>query len=106
MNEHNEWIRIPRTNAFRELVRAKRAFVIPAIGFFVVFYFALPILIGVTSVFDAKVIGAVNLAYVYTYAQFAVILGLTHLYLAKAKRWDELVEQTKREAAEKGVETV
>ncbi len=100
-----EWTRIPRTTAFRELVRTKRAFLIPAIVFFIVFYFAFPVLIGVTSVLDAKVIGAMNLAYIYTYAQFAMILGLTYLYLAKAKRWDELVERTKREAAEKGVET-
>ncbi len=100
-----EWTRIPRTTAFKDLVRAKRAFIIPAIVFFIVFYFALPVLIGFTSVLDAKVIGAINLAYLYAYAQFAMILVLAHLYLAKAKRWDELVEQTRREAAEKGVET-
>lgn len=100
-----EWIHIPRTTAFKELVRAKRAFVIPAVVFFIVFYFTLPVLIGVSSVLDAEVIGAINLAYVYAYAQFAMVLVLAHLYLAKAKRWDELVEQTKREAAEKGVET-
>ncbi len=105
MDEHNEWTRIPRTTAFRELVRTKRAFVIPAIGFFVVFYFAFPVLIGLTSVLEAKVIGAMNLAYIYAYAQFAMILILAHLYLAKAKQWDTLVDQTKREAAEKGVET-
>ncbi len=103
--DEREWTHIPRTTAFKELVRTKRAFVIPAIVFFIVFYFALPVLIGVTSVLDAKVIGAINLAYIYAYAQFAMILVLTHLYLAKAKRWDELVEQMKREASEKGVET-
>lgn len=104
MGEH-EWTRVPQTVAFKELVSAKRAFVIPAIIFFIVFYFTFPVLIGFTSVLNVKVIGAINLAYVYAYAQFAMILVLAHLYLAKAKRWDELVEQTKREAAEKGVET-
>lgn len=103
--DKREWTHILQTTAFKELVRTKRAFVIPAIVFFIVFYFALPVLIGVTSVLDAKVIGAINLAYIYAYAQFAMILVLTHLYLAKAKRWDGLVEQMKREASEKGVET-
>lgn len=105
MDKHNEWTRIPRTTAFRELVKTKRAFLIPAIVVFIVVYFAFPVLIGFTSVLDAKVLGAINLAYLYAYAQFAMILGLAHLYLAKAKQWDELVEHTKREAAEKGVET-
>lgn len=100
-----EWSRISRTAAFKELIRTKRAFIIPATVFFLVFYFALPVLIAFTSVLDVKVIGAINLAYVYAFAQFAMTLGLSHLYLAKTKRWDELVEQTKRDAAEKGVET-
>lgn len=100
-----EWDRISRTAAFRELVRTKRAFIVPATVFFLAFYFGLPILIAFTTVLDAKVIGKINLAYVYAFAQFATTLGLSHLYFAKAKKWDELAEQTKRDAAESGVET-
>jgi uncharacterized membrane protein (DUF485 family) len=100
-----EWVRISRTAAFQELVRTKRAFLIPATIFFLAFYFGLPVLIAFTTVLDTKVVGAINLAYVYAFAQFATTLGLSHLYFAKAKAWDELAEQTKRDAAEGGVET-
>lgn len=96
---------ITRMTTFQELVRSRRAFIIPAASFFLVFYFALPVLIAFTSVLDAKVIGAVSLAYVYAFALFAMTLVLSHLYLSKAKRWDELVEQTKREAAKKEIKT-
>jgi len=85
-------------------VSAKRRFVLSAVLFFVVFYFALPLLIGLTSVLDTQAIGALNLAYIYTYAQFVMILVLGQLYLARAKRWDELDDETKRDAAHKGVE--
>lgn len=97
------WTRISHTEAFGRLVSAKRRFVMSAVVFFVVFYFALPLLIGLTSVLNAEVLGAVNLAYLYTYAQFAMILVLGHLYLARSKRWDELVDETKRDADDKGV---
>ncbi len=100
----SEWTRISQTEAFGRLVSAKRRFVLSAVLFFVVFYFALPLLIGLTSVLDTQAIGALNLAYIYTYAQFVMILVLGQLYLARAKRWDELDDETKRDAAHKGVE--
>ena len=41
-----DWAAIERTPEFRALVRAKRAFIVPATLFFVAYYFALPALVG------------------------------------------------------------
>ncbi len=89
-----------RTQAFKELVRSKRAFIIPATIFFLVFYFGLPFLAGFTTVLNVKVVGSLTLAYVYAFAQFAMTWILMHLYVSRANRWDELVDRARQEATE------
>ncbi len=99
LEREDEWVRIEKTSAFKELVRSKKAFIIPATVFFMVFYFGLPILAGFTTVLNVEVIGAINLAYIYAFAQFAMTWILMHVYLSKAGRWDELVDEARAEAA-------
>lgn len=41
-----DWSKIAGSTGFRELLRAKRRFIIPATIFFLVYYFALPYLVG------------------------------------------------------------
>jgi len=96
---NNEWVRVERTSAFKELVRAKRAFIIPATIFFMVFYFGLPFLAAFTTVLNVKVLGPLTLAYIYAFAQFAMTWILMHLYVSRANRWDDLVDRARREAA-------
>ncbi len=100
MERDQEWVRVERTQAFKELVRRKRAFIIPATIFFLVFYFGLPFLAGFTTVLNVKVVGSLTLAYVYAFAQFAMTWILMHLYVSRANRWDELVDRARQEAAE------
>ena len=102
MERHEEWVRVERTSAFKELVRRKRGFIIPATIFFLVFYFGLPFLTAFTTVLDVKVIGAINLAYLYAFAQFVMTWTLMHLYVSRANRWDDLVDRARHEAAEGG----
>ena len=99
MAREDEWIRIERTSAFKELVRSKKAFIIPATIFFLVFYFGLPVLAGFTTVLDSYAIGSVTWAYVYAFAQFAMTWILMHLYVSRANRWDDLVDRARHEAA-------
>ena len=99
MERNEEWVRVKRTSAFKELARSKKAFLITALIFFLVFYFGLPFLAGFTTLLNVKVVGPLTLAYVYAFAQFAVTWILMHVYLSRANRWDELVEEAQREAA-------
>ena len=100
MERHEEWIRVERTSAFREFAQKRKAFIVPATIFFLVFYFGLPFLTAFTTLLDVKVIGAINLAYIYAFAQFAMTWILMHLYVSRANGWDDLVDQAREEAAE------
>jgi uncharacterized membrane protein (DUF485 family) len=94
-----EWLRIERTPAFKELLRKKKGFIIPATIFFFVFYFGLPVLAGFTTVLNGYAIGAITWAYVYAFAQFAMTWILMHIYVSRANRWDDLVDRARQEAA-------
>lgn len=96
---HEEWVRIERTSAFQELMRAKKAFIIPATIFFMVFYFTLPFLTAFTTVLNFTVIGAISGAYLYAFAQFIMTWVLAHLYIHQANKWDDLVDESRRQAA-------
>jgi len=93
-------MRVERTEAFQEFARRRKAFIIPATIFFLAFYFGLPFLTAFTTVLDARVIGAINLAYVYAFAQFAMTWIVMHLYVNRANKWDRLVEEAREQAAE------
>ena len=99
---HEEWVRIERTSAFQELMRAKKAFIIPATIFFMVFYFTLPFLTAFTTVLNFTVIGAISGAYLYAFAQFIMTWVLAHLYIHQANKWDDLVDESRRQAVTEG----
>lgn len=96
-----EWDRIAASPAFRDLVRAKRRFIIPTTIFFVVYYFALPLLVGYAPQFmQRRVLGAVNLAYLFALSQFFVAWIIAGLYVRNASRWDamarDIVQQSRK----------
>jgi uncharacterized membrane protein (DUF485 family) len=99
VESNNEWVRVERTAAFKELIKRKRAFIIPATIFFMVFYFGLPFLAAFTTVLNVKVLGPLTLAYVYAFAQFAMTWIIMHLYVSRANKWDDLVDRSREEAA-------
>ena len=100
MEHKDEWVRVERTDAFKELIRSKRAFIIPATIFFFVFYFGLVFLAAFTTVLNVKVLGPLSLAYVYAFAQFAMTWILMHVYVSRANKWDQMVDRARHEAAE------
>jgi uncharacterized membrane protein (DUF485 family) len=84
------WERVAAMDEFKQLLRKKAAFVVPATIFFIVYYFLLPISVGYFPGFmDKKVIGAINLAYVFALSQFFVSWAIAWLYVRAAKGFDE-----------------
>lgn len=94
-----KWARVARTGGFQELMRKKKAFLIPATIFFMVFYFTLPVLTAFTTVLNYRVGDLISLAYIYAFAQFAMTWILGHLYLNQANKWDDLVDRARSESA-------
>ncbi|MBK8316915.1 MAG: DUF485 domain-containing protein [Acidobacteria bacterium] len=76
---------------FRELVAAKRRFIIPATIFFIVYYFALPVLVGYAPQFMARrVFGVVNIAYLFALSQFFMAWAIAAAYVRAAGRFDKM----------------
>jgi uncharacterized membrane protein (DUF485 family) len=89
-----DWAAIERTPEFRALVRAKRAFIIPATLFFVAYYFALPALVGYwPDLMSTRVAGKINLAYLFALSQFFMAWAIMAVYVRRAQRYDRMVEQ-------------
>ena len=83
------WSAIAASSRFKELLRAKRRFVIPAMIVFVVYYFALPVLVGYARPFmEKRVFGEVNIAYLFALSQFFMAWILAALYVRAANRFD------------------
>ena len=74
-------------------VRAKIAFIVPAMFFFVVYYFALPVLVGWFPELMEKRLGPVNVAYVFALSQFFMAWAVAFVYLRKAAKFDEQARQ-------------
>jgi uncharacterized membrane protein (DUF485 family) len=78
----------------------KKSFIIPTTIFFFIFYFALPVLTSYTTVLNQPAIGAISWAWIFAFAQFIMTWGLCILYSSKAKTFDNLVEQIKKDGGE------
>jgi uncharacterized membrane protein (DUF485 family) len=84
-----DWRAIEHSPEFEALVRAKMRFIIPATIFFLVYYFALPVLVGYApDLMSTKIIGSINLAYLFALSQFAMTWIVMALYVQRAKQWD------------------
>ena len=77
---------------FQALVRAKRAFLLPACVLFVVYYFALPALVGYwPELMSTRVAGRINLAYLFALSQFVMAWALMAAYVRRARAFDRMV---------------
>lgn len=94
-----DWAAIERTAEFQSLVRAKRAFIIPATLFFIAYYFALPALVGYWPDFmSTRVAGRINVAYLFALSQFVMAWALMAAYVRKARRFDRMAADLVRKA--------
>ena len=97
--DKTEWDRIAETREFKDLMAPKRTFIIPAFVFFIVYYFLLPILVGYAPQFMAtKVIGEVNLAYLFALSQFFMAWTVAWLYVKAANNFDRLAKDIIKQA--------
>jgi uncharacterized membrane protein (DUF485 family) len=92
------WDALARSPRFKALLQEKRRFIVPATVFFLVYYFALPILVGYFPEFmKRQVIGPVNIAYLFALSQFGMAWALAWIYMRAAVRFDSLAEQIRTE---------
>ena len=86
-----DWSGIAARADFQALLAAKRRFVIPATIFFLVYYMALPVLVGFwPELMKKPVWGPVNIAYLFALSQFIMTWVMAALYVREAKKWDRM----------------
>lgn len=92
-----DWEALAASDRFRALLKAKRRFIVPAMIFFVVYYFALPVLVGYARpLMEKRVFGAVNLAYLFALSQFFMAWLIAWLYVRAAARFDKMAAEILR----------
>lgn len=85
------WDAIAASPGFNQLLKAKRRFIVPAMIVFVVYYFALPVLVGYARPWmEKRVLGAVNVGYLFALSQFFMAWTIAGLYVRAAKRFDKM----------------
>jgi uncharacterized membrane protein (DUF485 family) len=96
-----DWEKLAGSDRFRALLKAKRRFIVPAMIFFIVYYFALPVLIGYARPFmETRVWGPVNLAYLFALSQFFMAWIIAALYVRAAARFDRMAKEVVSESPE------
>jgi len=88
-----DWEGLAASERFRNLLKSKRRFIVPATIFFIAYYFALPVLIGYARPFmEKRVWGPVNLAYLFALSQFFMAWIIAALYVRAAARFDRMAK--------------
>jgi uncharacterized membrane protein (DUF485 family) len=82
------WSAIAADPEFKALIKAKARFIVPATIFFIVYYFALPVLVGYFPDLMKTRIGPANLAYLFALSQFFMAWIVAFAYTRAAARWD------------------
>jgi uncharacterized membrane protein (DUF485 family) len=89
-----DWDRVAAMDEFKKLVAAKRRFIAPAVIFFVLYYFTLPVLVGYApGLMGKRVLGVLNVAYLFALSQFFMAWILAALYVRAAGRFDEMARK-------------
>jgi len=93
--ENIDWEEIERSDAFQELVRKRKSFVLPGTIFFLAWYMGFILLTAYAEDFMAERISeGLTVGYVLALTQFVMVLVLGLLYLRKsANVFDPLAEK-------------
>jgi uncharacterized membrane protein (DUF485 family) len=81
--------RIASDPAFRDLLARKKSFIVRTTIFFMVYYFALLVLVGwAPKLMKTEILGKLNLAYLFALSQFFMAWIVALIYVKKAAQWD------------------
>ncbi len=92
-----DYAAVIRSGSFQQLMKKKKAFILPYSVFFFLFYFTLPILTSYFKFLNEPAIGAITWAWVFAFAQFIMTWALCIIYSKRAAEFDQIVEKIKQE---------
>ena len=87
------YARIAGSQPFKRLLAVKRMFIIPALSFFLLSFMSFVVLVGFApKLASMRVIGTVNLAYLFALFQFVLGWMIAGLYLIASEKFDRLTK--------------
>lgn len=92
-----DYNKVVHSSSFKELMQKKKKFIIPMSIFFMVFYFALPVLTAYSTVLNQPAFASMSWAWIFAFAQFIMTVTLCMIYTRKAREFDEIVEEISKE---------
>ena len=93
LSDQKQWDCIAGSEQFKDLLQIKKMFIVPAFVIFLVYYFALALLVGYAPrLASTRVIGTVTVAYLFALSQFVVGWVIAALYLLASTRFDALIK--------------
>lgn len=100
-----DWLAAERSPEFKELIKKRRSFVLPATIFFMAWYFGFILLAGLAPDFMGRsLVGGLTVGYALALTQFVMVWVLGYWYLKKADRdFDPLARRAAERAVEVGV---
>jgi len=97
-----DWLAAERSPEFRELMKKRRAFIIPATIFYLGWFFGFILLTAYAEDFMGEsVYEGLTVGYLLALSQFIMVWGLTWVYL---KRSDKVFDPLAKRAAERALE--
>ena len=98
-----DWVAAERSPEFRELVKKKNAFVVPATIFFLAWYTGFVLLCGYAPDFMGEefLTDGLTVGYVLAFSQFVMVWGLAAWYLRKS---DRVFDPLAKRAADRALE--
>jgi uncharacterized membrane protein (DUF485 family) len=105
-SEHHpeiDWAAVAKAPEFQELLKRRKAFVVPATIFFLAWYFGFIILAGYAPDFMGEefLTDGLTVGYMLALSQFIMVWGLGFWYLRRSERvFDPLSERARQRARE------
>ena len=84
--------KVAKSPEFKQLLKAKRKFILPMTLFFFCFYIALPLMTSYSKALNTKAFGEVTWAWIFAFAQFVMTWVLCMIYSKKAESFDKMAE--------------
>jgi uncharacterized membrane protein (DUF485 family) len=85
--------RIAGSKRFKDLLAVKRMFIVPALAFFLLDFVGFVAIVGyVPKVASIRVMGTVNVAYLFALLQFVLGWTIAGLYLMASEKFDRLTK--------------
>lgn len=89
---------IEESPKFRELVRSKKRFLVPAVVLFLSLYILFPLLISYTNWLHQPFIADISWSWVYAFGLFIMTWTLVTIYMRKAAKFDQMASDVLNES--------